>query len=141
MVVTKTKEPKEAKPIGSFFDMVSVILEKKPKPTDEEIKKHCNQYMINMMLSCDAQLAGIAHEMSKLNINNNMYFDCLYNGIPKCKKYIKWNATKAKKEQDILYLMEHFSCTQSLAKQYVKLIEKDEMDEIRDYFTKRGVLK
>jgi len=135
------KEPNPTKPIGSFFDMVNVIFEKKAIPTEEEIKKHCNPYMINMMLSCDAQFTGIAHEMSKLKISNKMYFDCLYNGLPKIKKYIKWNAKKAAKEQDILYLMEYYGCSQTTAKTHEKLIDKGEMDSIRDSFTKRGILK
>jgi hypothetical protein len=128
-------------PVKSFFDIVTIILEKKAYPSDEDIQKHCNQYMCNQMLSCDVQLAEIAHEMGKLKITNKMYFDCLYNGIPKVKKYIKWNATKAKKEQHILYLMEWFRCSQTTAKSYVQLIEKSEMDTIVEYFEKRGVVK
>lgn len=127
--------------IKSFFDIVSIILEKKPYPTDEEIQKHCNQFMICSMMSCDAQLAGIAHEMSKMKISNKMFFDCLYNGIPKCKKYIKWNATKTKKEQNILYLMQYFNCSQANAKSYIQLIEKYELDHIVGIYENRGKVK
>ena len=124
----------------SFFDIVSILLEKKPYPSDEDIQKHCNQYMINSMLSCDSQLTEIAHEMSKLKISNKMYFDCLYHGLPKVKKYIKWNASKSKKEQNILYIMEWFRCSHSNAKLYVDLIEKNEMQSIIDYHEKRGIV-
>ena len=127
--------------IKSFFDIVSIILEKKEIPSDEVIKKHCNQYMINQMFSCDSQLSEIAHEMSKLKISNKMFFDCLYNGIPKCKKYIKWNATKAKKEQNIKYLIDFFKVSPETAKQYVGIIDKKEMQTIIDFFEKRGVAK
>lgn len=127
--------------VKSFFDIVNVILEKKPYPSDEDIQKHCNQYMINSMLSCDVQLADIAHEMSKIKVTNKMYFDCLYNGIPKCKKFIKWNATKAKKEQDIQYLIEYFGVSQTIAKSYVQLIEESELQEIRDFYEKVGIIK
>jgi hypothetical protein len=127
--------------IKSFFDIVKVILTKAPYPTDDEINKHTNQYMINMMFSCDEQLAGTAHQMSKARITDRMYFDCLYHGLPKTNKFIKWNAAKAKKEQDVQYLMEYFGCSQLLAKQSEQLIDKSEMDYIRDFFTKRGIVK
>jgi hypothetical protein len=125
-------------PIKDFFGIVNVILEKKPYPTDEDIKKHCNQYMVGTMLSCDIQFTGIAHKMAQMKISNKMYFDCLYHGLTKCKRFIKWNATKAKKEQDIQYLMEYYGISQSNAKTYEQLIDKDELTFIRDYFEKRG---
>ena len=129
---------KEPKPITSFFDIVNIILEKKPIPSIEDINKHCNQYMICQMLSNDIQFTGIAMEMSKLKISNKMFFDCLYNGIPKCKKYIQWNCSKQKKETDIMYLMEYYSCSQTTAKQYISIIDEKELTYIRDYFIKRG---
>jgi exonuclease III len=127
--------------VKSFFDIVSIILEKKPYPSDEDIQKHCNPYMVGTMLSCDPQLVEIAYEMSKLKISNKMYFDCLYNGIPKCKKYIKWNANKAKKEQNIKYLIDYFKVSPEIAKQYVGIIAENEMQFIISFFEKRGVAK
>lgn len=127
--------------IKSFFDIVSIILEKKPIPSDEDIQKHCNQFMICSMLSCDVQLAGIAHQMSMMKVSNKMFFDCLYNGIPKCKKYIKWNATKAKKEEQVTYLMRYFNCSQSNAKLYIQLIEKSELEYITKIYENRGRVK
>jgi hypothetical protein len=124
--------------VKSFFDIVSIILEKKPIPSNEVIQKHCNTFMISQMLSCDIQFTGIAHEMAKLKISNKMYFDCLYYGIPKCKKYIKWNATKAKKEQNIQYLMDYFGCSQLTAKAYEQLIDAKELNDIREFFENRG---
>jgi hypothetical protein len=137
----KEKVPKEQKKISSFFDLINIILEKKPYPSDEDIKKHCNPYMLNLTFSNDQQLAGIAHEMSKYRISNKMYFDCMYHGIPKCKKFIKFNSTKAKKEQDIVYMMEHFGVSLSIAKDYIKLIDETELQEIRDFYEKRGVIR
>lgn len=125
-------------PVKSFFDIVNILLEKKPYPCDDDIKKYCNQYMVNSMLSCDPQFAEIAHKMAQLKITNKMYFDCLYHGLPKCKKFIKWNATKAKKEQDIQYLMEYYGISQTKAKSYVQLIQKEELQFIRESFENRG---
>lgn len=121
------------------FDFLNVFFEKKTIPTPEEIHKDCNQYIINMTLSCDKLFAGIAHEMSKLKISNKMYFDCLYHGLPKGKRFIKYNASKAKKDQDISYLMDYYNCSQQVAKEYSHLIDESEMKQIREFYEKRGL--
>ena len=127
--------------IKSFFDIMSCIMEKKTIPSLEDINKYTNQYMCNIYLSCDQQLVGIANEMAKIKVSNKMYFDCLYYGIPKCKKYIKWNASKVKKEQNIKYLIDYFKVSPETAKQYVGIIDKKEMQFIIDFFEKRGIVK
>lgn len=130
---------KEPKPISSFFDIANVIMEKKPIPSLEDIEKFTNQYMINIYFSLDPQFIAIAQEMNTLKITNKMYFDCLYYGIPKCKKYIKWNSEKEKKAETELYIMEYFGCSQSTAKDYLILLDEKELKYITDYFLKRGI--
>lgn len=136
-----TKEKAPPKGISSFFDIVDILLKKKPIPSDEDIQKHCNQYMVVTYLSCEAQFAEIAHEMAKLKITNKMFFMCLYEGLPKCNKFIKWNASKTKKEQHIVHLMEYFGCSQITAKQYLQLISKEELEKINDIYENQGIKK
>lgn len=121
------------------FEFLPIIFEKKKIPSDEDIEKYCSQYLLNLNLSCDRQFVGIAHEISKYKISNRMWFDCLYYAIPKGKRYIPYTATKAKKDQEVLYLMEYFGCSQQTAKEYSFLIDEDEMKEIKNYFEKRGL--
>lgn len=120
------------------FDFLNILFEKKQIPSDEDIEKYCNQYVINMTLSCDKQFTEIAHEMSKLKLTNKMYFECLYYGLPKGKRFIKYNASKAKKEQDIQYLMQYYSCSQQTAKEYIQVISDKDMKNVREYFENRG---
>lgn len=127
--------------VKSFFDIVNIIFQKKSIPSEEDINKHCNQYMINQLLSCDSQLVSLAFEMSKLKISNKEYFNCLYYGLPNTKKFIKYNASKVKEDEDIIYIMQHFNCTKEVAKDYIKLIDKNELKEIINFYTKRGIIK
>lgn len=121
------------------FDFLNIFFEKKKYPSNEEIEKDLNQYILNMTFSCDQQLATLAHELTKLKLTNKMYFDLLYYSMPKCKKFIKYNASKPKKLQDIQYLMEYYKCSQQTAKEYHDIISEDDMKLIRDVYEKRGL--
>lgn len=127
--------------INSFFDVMNVIFEKKAIPTNEEIDKHCNQYMMNMLLSCDQQFTEIAHVMSIMKISNKEYFDCLYYGLPKGKRYIPYNAKKTKKDQEVLYVMDYFKCSQQVAKDYLNVLDENELKTIITFYEKRGIKK
>lgn len=127
--------------ITKFFDFLNIFFDKKEIPTQEEIDKFCNQYMLNVTFSCDSGLVELAHEMSKLKISNKEYFDCLYYGLPKQKRYIQYNAKKVKADQDVKYVMEYYNCSQQTAKEYVSLMTEEELKSIADMFEKRGIIK
>lgn len=135
----KKKNIKAPVPITKFFDLLNVFFEKKDIPTDEEIQKHCNQFMLNLTLSCDPQMAEIAHEMCKIKISNKEYFDCLYYGLPKGKRYIPYNAQKAKKEEDVQYIAKYYKCNNDVARTYRNLIDDAEAKRITELYTKQGV--
>lgn len=120
------------------FDFLNIFFEKKAIPSREEIDKDCNQYILNKTFSCDQNLVSLAHEMSKIKVTNKMYFDCMYYGLPRMKKFIKYNAGKAEKIQNIQYLMEYYGCSEQVAKEYSFLISDDEMKQIKDAYEKRG---
>lgn len=123
------------------FDFLNVVFEKKTYPSEEEIDKFCNQWLLNATFSCDASLVELAHEMSKLRISNKEYFDCLYFGLPNKKRYIQYNAKKSKTEENIKYIMDYYGCSQQTAKDYAVLIDEEEMKKIKDFFEKRGKSK
>jgi hypothetical protein len=123
------------------FDFLNIFFEKKKHPTIDEINKDCNQYILNMTLSCEKGFTVLAHELTKIKISNKMYYDFLYEALPKGKRYIQYNAGKAKKDQDVSYLMTYFGTSQQTAKEYSDIISDSEMKEIRDYYEKRGTNK
>lgn len=127
--------------VKSFFDIFNIIVEKKKKPAPDIIDRHCNQWMLNMLMSSDKTMVSIANQMSQLKLSNAAYFDCLYYGIPKTKKFIKYNAKKEKKQQDVSYMMEYFKCNNQTAESYLSIIKEDELQKIRDFYEKRGFVK
>lgn len=130
-----------SKPITNFFGITDCILKKTNIPSDEEIQKHCSQWMINMQISCCEPLTQLAHELSKLKLTNKEYFDFCYHGIPKMNIFIKYNATKAKKDQEVKWVSEYFGCNIENAKQYMQLLSEDEKKDIFEYYTNRGMKK
>jgi hypothetical protein len=129
-----------SKPITSFFGITDCILKKTPIPTDAEINKHCSVWMINMQMSCCEQLTQLAHELSKVKLTNKDYFDFCYYGIPKMNVFIKYTAQKAKKDQEVKWIAEHFGCNIEHAKQYMQLLQEKEKEEIFEGFTNRGIM-
>lgn len=130
----------KTKTINSFFDIANCIFEKN-YPSLDDINKHTNTWMLNMFLSCDPQMAEIAHELSKLKISNKQYFDILYYGLPKGKRYIPYNAQKAKKEEDVEYIAKYYKCNHENARVYRNLMDDDEAKRIREIYTKQGAKK
>lgn len=130
-----------SKPILNFFGITDCILKKTNYPSDEEIQKHCSQWMVNMQMSCSEPLTQLAHELSKLKLTNKEYFDFCYYGIPKMNIFIKYNAKKAKQDQEIKWISEYFSVSLEQAKQYIKLLPEDEKQQIFEFYTNRGMKK
>jgi hypothetical protein len=126
--------------IKNFFDILSAVF-KKEMPTEEEVELHTNVWMLLSLMSCDEQLAPLAFELSKLKMTKREFFTVLYNVIPKCKKYVRWNATKAKKEEEALILMQHFGCSLRSARQYAVIMDAAELTKIVSAYKDRGLRK
>lgn len=129
------------KNVKSFFDIMDIILKKHDYPDEEEVKKYCSIWLLNMQMSCSESLTQLAHELSKLKLTNKEYFDFCYYGIPKMNIFIKYTAKKAKQDQEIKWISEYFSVSLEQAKQYIKLLPEDEKQQIFEYFNNRGIKK
>jgi hypothetical protein len=125
------------KPVKSFFDIINCLFEKN-RPTNEEIEKHTTQWMVANLLSCDLALVPVAEIITKSKMSNYECFEFLWHILPKQKKFIKYNATKAKEDQDVQYIINFYKCSQKDARSYRELISKDEMKKITEFFENRG---
>ncbi len=130
-----------SKPITNFFGITNCFLKKEPYPNDETIEKNTVQWMCNNQISCFEPLTQLAHELSKVKITNKEYFDFCYFGIPKITSFIKYNAVKSKKDQEIKWISEYFSISLEQAKQYFLLLPEEEKVKIFEFFTNRGIKK
>jgi hypothetical protein len=125
---------------ASPFDIMKNILKKQPLMSDEDIKG-C-QWMLNKCFSCDPLYAYIADNLNVEGMTDRMVYECYYYGIPKTpSKYITYLAKKPAEEKENKYFMEYFGCSQETAKQYMKMISKDEKTYIIKFFEQRGLRK
>lgn len=127
--------------IKSFFDIANILLKKLPYPSDEDIQKHCNQWMLCSYFSCDEQLAPLAAELARYKMSNKEYFDVIYYGIPKTSKFIRYAAQKMKADITIKNLTRHYECSVEIAKQYMALISEQELEKINEMYEQKGIKK
>jgi ribulose bisphosphate carboxylase small subunit len=122
-----------------LFEYVERLTSKKEiEFTPEDFDREYSIFMINRVFSCDKGLAILANVLNQGHITDKMHFDFMDVVVPKGKRWIKYSAKKAKKDKEIEYLMEHYGCSVQTARQYHRLISKEEMKEINNFFERRG---
>jgi len=120
------------------FDIVRNILRKETKLCDEVVDK-LPSYMITKIISNDEQLVFYANIINRSNISNKMVYNFYYFGIPKTFKNISYNSKKLVIDKEIRYLMEYYRCNKNTASDYYKLLPKEDIKEIIEYYENRGV--
>lgn len=67
-------------------------------------------------------------------------YDYYYFVVPQRRMFLKFpKALKASK--DLEYIMNYYNVNERVAKDYLEILDKSEMKEIRDFFEKRGLKK
>lgn len=127
--------------VKSFFDIANIITKKLPRPSDEDIQKYCVIWMLNNYFSCSEHFAPLVAELSTLKLSNLEYFDILYYGIPKTNIFIRYAAQKAKADKLFKDISTHYGVSLEVAKQYAKLMSKEELDQIEEVYEEKGLKK
>lgn len=122
----------------NFFDYSNILLKKTPYEYTEEFEKEFNVFMTNRLFSCDQALALIANEVNRNGFTKKMIWDLYFHGIPKTTRFIRYNAKKAKADTELKYVMEYFGINMLQARDYVVLLDKNELQKIIDFYEKRG---
>jgi Bacteriophage clamp loader A subunit len=94
---------------------------------------------INKGLSQFKDTLFAANEMNVnwLSLDKKMQFDYLFHTVRKSNRFAKW--AKGKEEPDLELIQTYFKCSPSKAKEYLKVLNKTQLDEIREKFTKGGL--
>lgn len=139
MAKAKAKETDGPKKVG-LFDYLKRLVNKKSLPETQEGEELASfsPFMINRFMSCEQNFIQLSNAMNTNGLTKEMVFDFYDLTIPKNNTFIKYNAKKSKELQEIIYVAEHFSCSSRLAKQYIRLMDKKELQEIIDLNKKRG---
>ena len=101
---------------------------------NDEEKKSFNIYIINKALSMNPSYLNIVNMVQKYT--NNMLepkevFNLYYNLLPNKFRFYKWiKGTKDKNKEKYQILAEHFKCSSRETKDYIKLLDKKQINNI-----------
>ena len=101
---------------------------------NDEEKKSFNIYIINKALSMNPNYLNIINMVQKYT--NNMLepkevFNLYYDLLPNKFRFYKWiKGTKDKNKEKYQILAEHFKCSSREIKDYIKLLDKKQINKI-----------
>ena len=101
---------------------------------NDEEKKSFNIYIINKALSMNPNYLNIVNMVQKYT--NNMLepkevFNLYYDLLPNKFRFYKWiKGTKDKNKEKYQILAEHFKCSSREIKDYIKLLDKKQINKI-----------
>ena len=101
---------------------------------NDEEKKSFNIYIINIALSMNPNYLNIVNMVQKYT--NNMLepkevFNLYYDLLPNKFRFYKWiKGTKDKNKEKYQILAEHFKCSSRETKDYIKLLDKKQINNI-----------
>ena len=101
---------------------------------NDEEKKSFNIYIINKALSMNPNYLNIVNMVQKYT--NNMLepkevFNLYYDLLPNKFRFYKWiKGTKDKNKEKYQILAEHFKCSSREIKDYIKLLDKKQINNI-----------
>ncbi len=104
-----------------------------------ELEKHYTPYIVNRALAYHNDTIFYANEMNKYwNLPNKLQFSFLLEAIPKGNRYKAW--IKAEEEShDTKLLMKYYDCNKYVAKEYLALMTRVDIEKLRDSYEVGGV--
>ena len=104
---------------------------------DETWEKKYPSYIINKGLSYFSDTVMMANEMNRLHhASKHMQFSFLINTIRSQKRYSKW--LKASKIKDLDVVKQYFGYSNNRAREALSLLNKKQIDYIKDKLYKGG---
>jgi hypothetical protein len=127
------------------FDYVNAINDTKKNlmvgtDNDELAEKGYIPFMVNKSLSYFIDTILYANEINEYaHIDNKLQFEYYLNGIPKKKRFSKW--AKKEKSDDLDVICEYYGCNYTRAAEIHKIINKTNIDFMKQKLQKGGVIK
>lgn len=129
---TKTKEP-------SLFDYLNDISTNKNYIFDpNDANKNYSAFMINRGLAQHIDTILLANEANKRSFSKLMHHDFLFYSVDSKKRYGKW-AKADTTDFDLLdYLKEKYVINHSVAIEYMAILDKKELKELKLESQRKG---
>jgi len=99
-----------------------------------------SSFIVNKVYSADAQFVFISNAINKKESHKlppKCIYDFYYETIPKNRKWLKYPKSE-KQLEHVKYIMEYYGCSEHNAKDYLELINKEELQDIIDYNKEKG---
>lgn len=121
-----------------FFDFLNAISFSKEDLLETVEENQYTPYMINRYLSFSQDTVLYAQAMNELpEIDNAMHFDFLLGAIRKKKRFFEYKK-KLKDDENIERVKEFYNCSLKVARSYLKLLSKEELEHIIKITEKGG---
>jgi len=106
----------------------------------ELMEKEYNPFLTNKALSYFIDTITLANEMnSRYDIDHKYQYDFLRATVRKRKRITKWH--KQKNDDDINAVIEYYGYSLNKAKNAIKILTKEQIEQIKINLTKGGVKK
>lgn len=127
----------------SLFDYIGDISLDKKYLYDEYLNKNYSQYMINRGLGQHLDTVLLANEMNKRSPSDLLHHDFLFYSVERKKRYGKWTKADTSISQEAIdYVKNKYDVNQTIALQYIKLLEGDaEFEKLIKSNNKGGIIK
>ena len=101
---------------------------------NDEEKESFNIFIINKALSMNPNYLNIVNMVQRYTnnmLNPKEVFNLYFNLLPNKFRFYKWiKGTKDKNKEKYQILAQHFKCSSREAKDYIKLLDKKEVNKI-----------
>jgi hypothetical protein len=137
------------------IDLFGNIIERKEEYVAEEVKANpfellknisnknypestfgFNKFLTNLGMSQRSDTVLFANEMNKYDsLSDQICFDFYYHGLPKKNYFAKWAKKFTSDYTDMV--KEYFSVSHKVAKQYEKILDKEQLEQIKQWYNNR----
>ncbi len=107
---------------------------------DELAEKGFNPFLTNRQFSYFNDTVHIANEMNRFaHLDNKLQFDFYINIVRPRKRFTKWSKTEH--HEDLEAVAQYYGYSYEKARQIIKVLTSDEIEEIKKQLEKGGVKK
>lgn len=123
--------------MSGVFDFINAINHTKKDliASEEMSEKDYVPFVVNRTLSYFTDTLLYANEMNRYrDLDKDLQFRFLLNSIRPKKRFSKWSKTENTDQLELI--SQYFECSIPKAKDYLKLLSNEQLDDIRESVTK-----
>jgi len=120
------------------FDFINSVNNKTKIEWDDAVAKFYTPFIVNRGLSFNLQTILFANMMNQYpQLEKKMQYDFYFNGVPKGKRFDKWQK-KLEASENIKLVREFYGINIYRAEEALKLLSNEQLDMIKQKMNKGG---